>query len=112
MYRNYARLADRNYARLTTLSAPKLTLVGGDLKVRAHPRPCSADRARSRAHRAEPSLLLSWRVRQVHENPELTALKLPMLTAVAGDLWVRALVRRSADRARAAARIAPSLPCR
>ena len=37
-------------------------VINGDLKVRARPRPLSADRARRRAHRAEPPLLLIWRV--------------------------------------------------
>ena len=49
-------------AVLTKLQLPKLTSVAFDLKVCARSRPRSADRALSRAHRAEPALLLSWRV--------------------------------------------------
>ena len=49
-------------AELTALLLPKLEAVGGDLWVRARPRPRSADRARSRAHHAGPPLPLSWRV--------------------------------------------------
>ena len=49
-------------AALTSLQLPKLTIVETYLWVRARPRPRSADRARRRAHRAEPPLLLSWRV--------------------------------------------------
>ena len=49
-------------AKLTSLRVPVLETVGRSLWVRARPRPRSADRARRRAHRAEPPLLLSWRV--------------------------------------------------
>ena len=55
-----------NNEALTTVdltNLDKVIKVTGDLghfKVRARPRPRSADRARSRAHRAEPSLPLSW----------------------------------------------------
>ena len=49
-------------AKLFVLALYDLETVGGFLKVRARPRPRSADRARRRAHRAKPALLLSWRV--------------------------------------------------
>ena len=49
-------------AKLETLRLPALTEVKSDLIVRACPRPRSAERARSRTHRAEPSLLLSLRM--------------------------------------------------
>ena len=49
---------------------------------------------------------------QVVDDAELTALDLPKLEKVTGNLYVRARPHpHSADRARAAARIAPSLPC-
>ena len=47
---------------LTTLEFPALTKVTGNLDVRAHPCPRSADRARRRAHRAEPALPPSLRL--------------------------------------------------
>ena len=49
---------------MTDLNLPYLyTITNAPLKVRVlRPRPRSADRARSRAHRAEPSLPLSLRV--------------------------------------------------
>ena len=51
-------------------------------------------------------------MRQVNDNAKLSKLVLDQLVTVKGDLMVRARPRpRSADRARAAARIAPSLPC-
>ncbi len=86
--------------------------VGSDLRVRSRPR---RRYACSRAHRAEPALLLSWRaathVRQIGSNRELATLNLPKLTAITEDIDVRSRPRPcSADRARAAARIAPSLP--
>ena len=46
-------------AVLTTLQLPKLEKVDGSIKVRVCSCPRSADRARRRAHRAEPALLLS-----------------------------------------------------
>ena len=49
-------------AVLATLQLPELTSVAFDLMVRARSHPRSADSALSCAHRAEPSLLLSWRV--------------------------------------------------
>ena len=49
---------------------------------------------------------------QVFQNGALTTLELPELVEVGGSLVVRARpLPRSADRARVAARIAPSLPC-
>ena len=74
-------------------------------------------RALARARLIAPSLPCcrsgAWpRVRQVIKNPELTSLDLPKLKAISMSLYVRARPRsRSADRARAVARIAPSLPC-
>ena len=51
-------------------------------------------------------------MRQVNHNAELSKLVLDQLDTVKGYLLVRARRRPcSADRARAAARIAPSLPC-
>ena len=47
---------------MRSLDLPALTHVSGDLTVRALPRPRSADCARILARRAEPPLLLSWRV--------------------------------------------------
>ena len=49
-------------AKLTSLELPELKTVDGYIYVRACPRPRSADRALSRAHRAGPPLPLSWRV--------------------------------------------------
>ncbi len=51
-------------------------------------------------------------MRQVYENAKLTELDLPELKTITGDLVVRTRPRlRSTDHARAAARVAPSLPC-
>ena len=50
-------------------------------------------------------------MRQIKKNDALKILDFPELTTVTGWLWVRARLR-SADLARAATRIAQSLPCR
>ena len=48
--------------KLITVDLTELKTVSGIFSVHARPRPRSADRARRRAHRAEPAVLLSWRV--------------------------------------------------
>ena len=105
-------------AELTTVELPRLTDIASSLYVRARPAHARLISPRRRMHRAELSLLLSWRVAtrvQVTNNAKLNFLKLPALKNVAvtgdggSDMIVRARPRpRSADRARAAA---PSLPC-
>ena len=74
-----------------------------NLKVRARPRPRSADRARSGAHRAEPPLprlaCVCPRVRQFEGTHHVTELELPDLKRVEEGLVVRARPRpRPADR--------------
>ena len=90
-----------HHAVLNTLELPRLTTIGGNLWVRARPAHARLISPRRRMHRAEPSLLLSWRVAtrvQVSENAKLKFLKLPALILAATEVDDSSMIVRARPR--------------